>query len=191
MSTYSYILLSEDLFLCRAMSDKSLGLPPIKCHASEYSSAGMETQEKKLILLIDSRLPSKIISLWQGIYTSIYRCVTPVMLVFPMNAGKENSGVSCHWIDMTSTMLMFKRELEKINRDIRYELKNTSVFNNSDIRLTKRESEVFNFFMLGFTVRKIAKFYNLSEKSVYTHRRNIMQKYGFQNFNNFYRHLIK
>nr|WP_154325339.1 LuxR C-terminal-related transcriptional regulator [Pantoea sp. 201603H] len=190
MSTYSCILLSEDLFLYRAMSDKYLGLPPMKCHVSE-ELIDKEVQGEKLILLIDDRLPSKTISLWQDVYTNIYQCITPVILTFSICSGKESTGKNSYYIDMSSDLLAVKCEFEKINYQIRCNLQSTSVVNESDIRLTRREREVFNFFMLGLPIRKIAEIYNLSEKSVYTHRRNIMQKYGFQNFNNFYRHLIK
>lgn len=44
--------------------------------------------------------------------------------------------------------------------------------------LTKREKEVFNLLIVNKTTKEIAKYLNISEKTVRNHISNVMQKLG-------------
>jgi DNA-binding CsgD family transcriptional regulator len=53
--------------------------------------------------------------------------------------------------------------------------------NNSSLKITEREKEIFNFLSSGYSAKMIADMLNISETTVITHRKNLIHKLEVKN----------
>ena len=65
-----------------------------------------------------------------------------------------------------------------------------SISDNTSISISKREQEILNMVALGKTSKEIADKYNLSVRTVQSHRSNIMQKLGLKSAGSLIRYAV-
>ncbi|WNN46706.1 helix-turn-helix transcriptional regulator [Winslowiella toletana] len=60
-----------------------------------------------------------------------------------------------------------------------------------DVKLTRTENEIMLFILNGDSIPKIASALGCSKKVIYTHKYNIIKKYGFRNFNELHDNILR
>ncbi|WP_173635476.1 helix-turn-helix transcriptional regulator [Paramixta manurensis] len=145
----------------------------------------------RLIFFIDSRFPRHFIDLWAHIYNAIYAQMYPVLINLSTGSTTPSGRARRFLIDAHQEMGIFKGEISRIYDAILHSVDTVALSDFNDVQLTPREKYVLYLSMKGLSVHRIAEIYQCSEKAVYSHRNNIVKKFGFNNFNKLYGYLLR
>jgi DNA-binding CsgD family transcriptional regulator len=171
-------LLSDDGFLSVAISAIVREVGNFKFVVTAISDIpfGVEETEKKVIYLVDSRALRSDIKLWLLNDDNHH-----VVFLSFSDLQSHSWEVFGPVFDLSGSVRMVKHVIKNILLSALSEHENDVA---TYPPLTQRESEIYFLLIEGWSVEKIADYFNCSPKTVYGHRSKISKKKGARRFYN-------
>lgn len=174
------ILVSEDKCLHLGLCESRNHLPDILLNALTPIKETFSHHKKNLLVYIDDRLNQNEVLRWLKASTEFYENI------YIINLGIKNKNLNAGMYKITLTQ--YERQcLAQKKAQFKDQMKKYSEFHkNHNVKLTRTESDIVLHMLNGASISTVAKELNCSTKVIYTHKYNIVKKYGFRTFNELY-----
>lgn len=180
MCTTDRVLISMDSFLHLGLCEKRNHLPVILKNELKPITGVINDKNNTLLAYIDDRLDERDVLNWLRNAKVFYDNINVI------NISVKNKSQATGLYKITLTQYERKCECHRRIKNKKLEKQFYEFHKRKYIKLTGTEKEVLLLMIRGQSVRNISKSLNCSAKVIYTHRYNIIKKYGYRTFNELY-----
>lgn len=128
--------------------------------------------------------PTDFANLVKEIAYAVYSSINSKTIIKSINGGQilRTKNSKGEWL-CRKVHLIYLKECNKKSSNILLGFihQDALVSENDNLNITSREKQVFKFLSKGFSAKMIAEMLNISENTVITHRKNLIQKLNVKN----------
>lgn len=174
------VLLSEDKCLHLGLCESRSHLPDILLNALEPVKENFPQPKLKLLVYIDDRLNQIEVLRWLKVATEYYEEI----YIIELGIKNRNPSKALYKI----TLSQYERQCNAQRRiQLKNQMKKYSDFHKKHaVKLTRTENDIVSRMLNGDSISRVAEDLKCSTKVIYTHKYNIVKKYGFRTFNELY-----
>ncbi|WP_084110418.1 helix-turn-helix transcriptional regulator [Erwinia typographi] len=180
MCTTDRVLISKDSFLHLGLCERRNHLPVILKNELKPITSAFNENKNTLLAYVDDRLDERDVLKWLRNAKDLYNNISVINI--SVKKKSQTSGL----YKITLTQYERKCEYHQRNKNKIQEKKFAEFHKKQNVKLTRTEKEVLSLMISGQSIADISKTLNCSAKVIYTHRYNIIKKYGYRTFNELY-----
>ena len=179
------ILISEDKCLHLGLCESRSHLPDILLNNLTSINDTFTQHKQNLLVYIDDRVNQDDVLRWLKTSAQFYENV------YIINLGVKNKKLNDRMYKIT--LSQYERLcLAQKKIQFKNQIKKYSEFHKKhNVKLTRTENDIVLHMLNGASISTVAKELNCSTKVIYTHKYNIVKKYGFRTFNELYIRILE